>query len=156
MNESGEKIPKPLDATFELAKKFDSLDKSGIANSTVTSELFKSGKEGEEKVIKKIGEIKETVFKDTALFRISKLYYEQKKDIQTALQKANEIQDQNEKARCLVHLANVVITSEGNLELADEIIGKITEDKEEYAKHYEKVRKEYIENKEKSKEEIGK
>jgi predicted S18 family serine protease len=152
MNESIEKNQKPLETTSELTEKFDKLDESGIANSTVTSELFKSGKEGEEKVIKKIGEIKETVFKDTALFRIAKLYYEQKKDIQTALQKANEIQNQNEKVRCLVHLANAVIASEGNFELADKIIGQITEDKEEYTKYYEKVKSEYIENHEKVKE----
>ena len=66
------------------------------------------------------------------------MHYENNNDINIALQKANEIQNQNEKTRCLVHLANAVIANEGNSELADKIMEQITEDKQGYAKYYKK------------------
>ncbi len=66
------------------------------------------------------------------------MHYENNNDINTALQKANEIQNQAEKVRCLVHLANAVIAKDGNSELADKIMEQITEDKQGYAKYYKK------------------
>lgn len=122
----------------ELNSKFDNLEESEIANSKITGALFKSGKEGEEKVVTTIEKMNDSALKDNALFRIAKMYYENNNDINTALQKVNEIQNQDEKTRCMVHLANAVVARDGNRDLADKIIGQITEDKQGYVKYYKK------------------
>lgn len=127
----------------ELVDRFDKLDKSNIAHNIATFDLFKSGKKGEEKVLQKINELENGYQKDNLLFRIVKLYYENNNDIQTALKMADEIQNQDEKTRCLVHLANAVINNEGNLKLADEIIGKVKEDNNGYLEYYEKEKQNF-------------
>ncbi|MEK7512520.1 MAG: hypothetical protein AAB575_05950 [Patescibacteria group bacterium] len=144
MKEISEKAIDQADNSFELGKNFDKLNEAEVAGSIVTAKLFESGQAGEETVVKKIKEIKTGHLKDSALFRIAKLYYEHKNDLQTALNTANEIQSQDERARCLVQLAVAVIHKEGNPESADKIIEQITEDNKEYKNYYEKVKKEYL------------
>lgn len=146
MNEYFKQPKESLDKTLELTEIFNNLNESGIAHSITTGELFKSGVEGKETVVQKIKGMNSGHSKDSALFRIAKLYYENDSNIGIALQIADEIQNQDEKTRCLVHLANALITIEGNLDSADSVIEKITVDNKGYEKDYKRVRKEYTDN----------
>lgn len=147
MKEALEQTADQAKKNAELLKSFDALDETGVADSIITGKLFESGQEGALKVVKKISEMKTGHMKDSALFRIAKLYYEFFNDLQSALMMAEKIQNQDEKTRCLVQLAVEVLKKEGNPELADDIIKKVVEDNKEYVKYYEKVKKEYLENK---------
>ena len=135
MNEriKGELTPNP-----ELTIKFKNLDDDGVAHSIITGELFSSGQDGEDEVNERIEKIENEAVKNLAKFRIAKLYYEVKQEIESAVKKAGEISDPNEQTRCLVHLAIAVLENEGNLALADQIIIRVKQDDEGYLKFYNK------------------
>lgn len=148
--EGHENIPQnsKKETSEELSEKFDNLNGFDAVHNTITRELFKDGKGGEEKVLQKINDMEEGYHKNSGFFKIAKMYYEENDDIESALKTADEIQSPEEKTRCLVHLANAVLRKEGNLKLADEITQEITEDDKNYLEYYKKEREKHIENQE--------
>jgi len=113
-----------LPPSQELATQFKDLDDDKVAHSIITGELFCSGADGEDEVNQRIEKITMEAVKDDAKFRIAKLYYESKHDIDSALKKVEGISNPAEQARCLVQLAIAILQNEGNEALADEIFAK--------------------------------
>lgn len=141
-----EKTNSELPPNQELSAQFKGLDDDEVAHSTIASELFCSGADGENEVNQRIEEIAVEAVKNDAKFRIAKLYYESKHDIDSALKKVEEISNPAEQTRCLVQLAIAVLQSDGNEALADEIITKIKEGsldevQQGYLKFYHEERK---------------
>lgn len=124
-----EKNHSELSHNQESIIKFKDLDDGMVAHSNITDERFCSGVEGENEVNQRIEEIKNEAVKNDAKFRIAKLYYEAKQDIESALKKVEEISNPAEQARCLIQLAIAVLKNEGNEELADEIFSKVDANK---------------------------
>lgn len=141
-----EKTNSELPQNQELSSKFKGLDDDKVAHGVITGELFYSGADGENEVNQRIEEIAVEAVKNDAKFRIAKLYYESKHDINSALKKVEEISNPAEQARCLVQLAIAVLQSDGNEALADKIITKIKEGsldevQQGYLKFYHEERK---------------
>lgn len=128
----------------ELIDNFNALDDLSVAHSVITGKLFDADGEDEtilaQMVVKRIEEIKILGIKDNTFFRIAKLYYENKNNLEEALEMVNKISSTDEQTRCLVHLACAILFKEGNLEKADSIIQKAIQDKHGYIKYYMKER----------------
>lgn len=121
----------------EASVNFKELTDDAVANSVVTEKLFLSGQDGEDEVNQRIEKITSEAIKNDARFRIAKLYYEAKNDIDSALKKAEEISNLDEQTRCLVHLAVAVLEKEGDADLADRIVANSKQDNEGYLKFYD-------------------
>src|SRR3989344_3561067 len=120
----------------ELAQKFNTLNGHEAASSKTLEELFSKGEEGQKIILQKIFQLKNSFQKDAVLFRVAKLYYENQNEIEQALELAQAIQNPDEKARCLVQLADAVLKKEGDVESADKIVIKITQDRQGYLEYY--------------------
>lgn len=74
------------------------------------------------------------------LFQRAKMQYEVENDLARALATTEEIKDENERNRCLVHLAISILRKESDLTKADGIMQGIKDDKYGYGEYYEKKR----------------
>ena len=142
MNEEIKNIVEPEKNFDELKRSFGSLDDKSVTHGLLTEKVFLYSIEGEDLVNIRIDQINTSHLKDAALFRIAKIYFEQKKDVENALKKANEITNNEERIRCLVHLAVSVLKTENDISLADSIIERINteNDKQNYLKYYKEIR----------------
>ncbi len=122
----------------EKLRQFGEMEDDQVANSVITGEIFKSGKEGETEVIQRIDKIGNQAVKDSAWFRLAKIYYDDLNHINAALEMADRISGNDERTRCLVQLAIEALKTEHNLDLVDDIIGKAKMDNQGYLKYFEK------------------
>ena len=72
------------------------------------------------------------------------MFYEKNDSIGHALDKVEEIENEDERTRCLVQLAVSLINRNGNVEYADEIISGIESDKHGYIEYYNKEKQRYL------------
>jgi len=128
----------------QLNYQFDNLtDEIEIVHGVITGELFRSGVDGERKVLERITKLKGVPEKDAAYFRLAQLVCEEEGNVDVASGLADRIIDQNERARCLVHLASFILQKRGELQLADRLFQKIGEDGKGYGEYYMKLRKDF-------------
>lgn len=139
--------------SFEnLLTKFNALSDNEVGNSVLTTELFKTGKNGEEAVINRLenGKI-EAPFKNDAYFRLAKLCYENNpKNTSKAMEMAEKISNPDERVRCFVQIASQALKANNEVQ-AEEIISKvdwteITPTQETYLKFYDDQKSKLKEN----------
>ena len=121
---------------LSLYRKFRRMEDVEAVNSIILKDIFLFGNEGEAMVSQRIDRIPASGLRDMGRFRLVKLYYKEKGDLEAACSVIRDFEDAEEKAKCAVYLANTLLDDKMGKDIADNIVDMIDKRKKDHIKNY--------------------